>query len=57
MAFKISNECIGCGACAADCTVMCITQKDNGQYEINPSECIDCGTCEGVCPVSAISKA
>ena len=57
MAFKFSNECIGCGACAADCPVMCITQKDNGQYEINPSECIDCGTCEGVCPVSAISKA
>ncbi|BAK81811.1 4Fe-4S binding protein [Candidatus Arthromitus sp. SFB-rat-Yit] len=56
MAFNISDECIGCGACAADCPVMCISQKDDGRYKINPEECIDCGTCAGICPVSAISQ-
>ena len=57
MAFKISNECIGCSACAASCPVSCISQKDNGQFEINPDECIDCGTCAAGCPVSCISQA
>lgn len=57
MAFRINDECIGCGACAANCPVMCISQKDNGKYEINESECIDCGTCESICPVGAISQA
>lgn len=56
MAFKISDECIGCGACAGDCPVMCISQKDNGQYIIKAEDCISCGTCEGVCPVGAISQ-
>lgn len=56
MAFKISDECIGCSACASSCPVSCISQKDNGQFEINPDECIDCGTCAAGCPVSCISQ-
>ena len=52
MAYKISDECIACGACAANCPVECITSGDN-KYEINPELCIECGTCAGICPVGA----
>ncbi len=57
MAFRIDDKCIGCGACANNCPVTCISQKDSGQYEVNDLECIDCGTCQSVCPVEAVSQA
>ena len=52
MAYKITEKCIECGACAAECPVGCIT-KGEGKYEIDASLCIGCGTCQGVCPVGA----
>ena len=52
MAYKITDKCISCGACAASCPVSCISQGD-GKYEIDASQCISCGTCAGVCPVGA----
>jgi ferredoxin len=53
MAFKISDECIACGACEAECPVEAISEGD-GKYEIDPDKCIDCGACAGQCPASAI---
>jgi len=52
MAYKISDVCISCGACAADCPVESITEGSS-QYEIDGDKCIDCGTCAEVCPVDA----
>ena len=52
MAFKITDECISCGACEAECPVSCITAGDS-KNEIDADACIDCGTCAGVCPVGA----
>lgn len=52
MAFKITDECISCGACEAECPVNCITAGDS-KYDIDADACIDCGTCAGVCPVGA----
>ena len=52
MAYKISEECISCGACAANCPVTCISAGDE-KYEIDPAQCIECGTCAAVCPVGA----
>ena len=28
MAFKITDECISCGACAGECPVSCISEGD-----------------------------
>ena len=52
MAYKITNECISCGACAAECPVSSIHEGD-GKYEIDAATCIECGACAGVCPVGA----
>lgn len=52
MAYKISDDCISCGACADQCPVNAISEGD-GKYVIDADACIDCGSCAGVCPVSA----
>jgi ferredoxin len=56
MAFKITDDCIGCGACASECPVEAIAEGD-GKYEIDADTCIDCGNCAEVCPVSAPVEA
>lgn len=52
MAYKITDKCISCGACAAACPVGCISEGE-GKYEIDQSMCISCGTCAATCPVEA----
>ena len=52
MAYKISDDCISCGACEAECPVSAISEGD-GKYEINPELCTECGSCADVCPVGA----
>ena len=52
MAYKISDACISCGACADSCPMDAISEGD-GQYVIDPDKCIDCGSCAGACPMGA----
>lgn len=52
MAYKITDSCISCGVCAAECPVSCITEGD-GKFVIDADSCIDCGNCANVCPVGA----
>lgn len=51
MAYKITEECIACGACADQCPVEAI--KEGDVYSIDADACISCGACAGVCPVGA----
>lgn len=52
MAYKISDNCIACGACSVECPSQCISEGDS-KFVIDPERCIECGTCAGVCPVGA----
>ncbi len=55
MAYKISDDCISCGACEAECPVNAISAGDT-KYVIDPEKCTECGCCAEVCPVSAPHK-
>lgn len=52
MAYKISDDCISCGACAAECPCEAISEGDS-KYEIDADKCIECGACADTCPVDA----
>jgi len=62
MARKISDECISCAACEAECPVGAISEGSD-IYVVDASKCVDCvghydsPQCESVCPTGAISKA
>ena len=52
MAYVITDECVSCGTCAAECPVEAISEGDD-KYVIDADTCVDCGTCAGVCPTKA----
>ena len=54
MAHKVSDACIGCGACEGACPVGAV-KVDGGVAVVDADTCIDCGACEGVCPTGAIT--
>jgi len=54
MAHKISDSCVNCGACMADCPMDAISEGD-GQHVIDPAKCSDCGACVSSCPTDSIS--
>ena len=53
MAYVITDECLSCGSCAAQCPAEAI---DMGElhYEIDPEKCLECGSCAAQCPAEAI---
>lgn len=55
MAHVISDACISCGACEAECPVSAISEGDT-QYVIDAELCTDCAACTEVCPTDAISQ-
>ncbi len=54
MAYKITDACMSCGACAANCPVEAIAEGE--PYVIDADTCISCGACADNCPVGAIEE-
>ncbi len=58
MAYKITDECISCGACEPECPNNAISEGDS-KYVIDPNKCTECvgahesSKCAEVCPVDA----
>ncbi|MBM3187890.1 MAG: YfhL family 4Fe-4S dicluster ferredoxin [Chloroflexi bacterium] len=58
MAYKITDECIACGACEAECPNEAISEGSEF-YVIDPDKCTECvgfydtQQCFEVCPVEA----
>ncbi len=56
MAYKITDECISCGACEPECLNEAITEGDT-IYDIDPAKCSECvgsfdsPKCAEICPV------
>jgi len=53
MAYKITDDCISCGACESECPVEAISAGED-KYVIDADLCIDCGACVDSCPSDAI---
>ena len=53
MPVRITDDCVGCGACIDECAVKAI-EETNGKCTIDQEKCTQCGACQEVCPVEAI---
>ena len=54
MAYKITDDCIACGACAAECPVDAISGKVKSPFKIDSEKCVRCGQCIENCKFNAI---
>ncbi len=58
MAYKITSDCLSCGACEAECRNEAISEGESC-YVIDPDKCTECvgyhraPHCVAVCPVGA----
>jgi ferredoxin len=58
MAYKITEDCISCGACEPECPNVAISEGET-TYVIDPDKCTECvgsyesSRCAEICPVDA----
>ena len=52
--YEITEDCIGCGTCEANCPQSCIEPGE--PFHIRQENCLHCGSCFEHCPVSAVRR-
>ena len=50
--YRITDSCIGCGACRSACPQKVITEGT--PYQIDEAHCLHCGGCFEICPAEAV---
>ncbi|HAW60420.1 MAG TPA: ferredoxin [Actinobacteria bacterium] len=53
MTYRITDDCLCCGACADECPSSAIGEGED-KYVIDQDKCVECGTCAENCPAEAI---
>lgn len=54
MAYRITENCNGCTACARACPTRAISGERDKLHVIDSELCVECGTCGRICPHDAI---
>ena len=57
MAYKITEACTGCTACARLCPVFAISGERGSRHVINQKRCVECGVCGRTCPQESVADA
>jgi NADH-quinone oxidoreductase subunit F len=54
IAYRVTDDCIGCTLCAQHCPVDAIGMTPYRKHQIDLAKCTRCDTCRQICPEKAI---
>ncbi len=54
IAYRITDDCIGCTLCAQHCPADAIPMTPYEKHSIDQEKCTRCDTCRQICPVKAV---
>ena len=54
MVYRITADCVGCGACSKKCPWDAIFGEKKKKHVIDPTLCHECSTCWYTCPKCAV---
>jgi NADH-quinone oxidoreductase subunit F len=54
VAYRVTDDCIGCTLCAQQCPADAIPMTPYAKHTIDLEKCTRCDTCRQICPVSAV---
>lgn len=52
--YIITDQCVGCTACAKQCPVKAISGERGALHDVDQDQCVRCGVCRDVCKFNAV---